>query len=252
MKKAFKYALKKSFPIFISFIPIGIAYGMIMSESGYNILWTEAVNIAVLAGGLQFAMVPALIGEASFLTVAVLAVLINSRLTFYGLTLMEKFRGTGKIKPFLIYTIIDETYALNCMTIAQPDVEPHKYYFANGVLIPVYWFITTAFGSLLGAVLPFSLDGIDFAMNAMFIAIFLDQLKEAKNPIPAIIAIASGIACRLIFDATSFMLPTLVITVLLMVIFRKQIETPMGKKALQAESAASIEASESEKEVHHD
>lgn len=122
MAKAFRYALKHSLPILISYIPVALAYGVLMQNCGYNFVWTGACSIFVLAGSLQYLMVTFFAGGVSLLTVAIMSLLLNSRHIFYGLSFIEKFRTFGPWKYFLIYSLTDENYSLHCSHHFESDV----------------------------------------------------------------------------------------------------------------------------------
>ena len=107
LKKSFAYALRHSLPIFAGFIPLGLAYGVLMQNAGYNALWTGAVCLFPFSGSLQFLMISFFTGSVSLVTVAVMALLVNSRHIFYGISFIETFRRFGAWKYYLIYTLCD-------------------------------------------------------------------------------------------------------------------------------------------------
>ena len=122
MRKTVAYAFHHSIPILIGFFPVGLAYGLLMQQAGYNFLWSGACSLFVLAGSLQFLMVTFFAGGVSLATVAVLALLLNSRHIFYGLSFIDKFRSFGPWRWFLIYSLCDENYSLHCSHDFGPDV----------------------------------------------------------------------------------------------------------------------------------
>lgn len=230
MKKAFIYSLKHSIPIFISFIPVGLAYGVLMQSAGYNFVWTGACSLFILAGSLQFLMVTFFAGGVSLITVAVMALLLNSRHIFYGLPFIEKFRSFGKWKYFLIFALPDETFSLHCSHNFDEDVDEKKAYVLTAALVLIYWVVLSVLGALIGSLITFDTTGIDFALTALFIIILLDQIKGAESPLPAVIALVSSIICLAIIGPQNFILPSLVITVVLLVAFRGRLEPVFSKK----------------------
>ncbi|MDO5111623.1 MAG: AzlC family ABC transporter permease [Clostridia bacterium] len=226
MKKTFIYALRHSLPIFISFIPVGIAYGVLMQNAGYDFIWTGACSIFVLAGSLQFLMITFFAGGVSLITVAVMALLLNSRHIFYGLSFIEKFRSFGAWRFFLIYSLTDENYSLHCAYKHEDGINEKYAYVFSAALTVFYWIALSMLGALIGSFIPFDIAGIDFALTALFIVILLDQMKGAPNRLPAVIAFASSVVCILIFGADSFILPSLIITVALLTLLRSRIEAP--------------------------
>lgn len=230
MAKTLRYAIKHSFPIFISFIPVGIAYGVLMQNAGYHFIWTGACSLFVLAGSLQFLMVTFFAGGVSLFTVAIMALLVNSRHIFYGLSFIEKFRSFGPWKYFLIFTLTDENYSLHCSHDFDADIEEKWAYVVTATLGAGYWVFLSILGALIGSLIPFDTTGIDFALTALFIVILMDQMKGADHRLPALVAFVSSIVCLILFGPSHFILPSLVITVALLTILRNHIEPQKNGK----------------------
>lgn len=226
MRKAFRYALKKSIPILISFIPVGIAYGILMRTSGLNWVWTGACSLFIFAGSLQFLAVSFFAGGVSLVTVTVMALLLNSRHIFYGIPFIEQWKKYGPWKLFLIYAFPDEAFSLHCANTFDDGSEEDKKwsYVFEALLILVYWVGLSVLGALIGSLIRFNTAGIDFALTALFIVILIEQLKAAEGSrLPAIIAAVSSVVCLLIFGQDGFILPSLLITVALLFVFRGRI-----------------------------
>ncbi len=223
MKQTFLYSLKNSLPIFVSFIPVGLAYGILMQTSGYNWIWTAGTCVSVFAGSLQFLMVSFFAGGVSLAAVAVMALLLNSRHIFYGIPFIEKWRGYGPWKYFLIHALPDETFSLHIANDFDDGNERHKKYsyVFSAVLVLLYWMISSIAGALVGQLIHFNTDGIDFALTALFIVILLEQLRSANSRLPALIALCSSLCCLLVIGPDSFILPSLMITVVLLLVFRQ-------------------------------
>ncbi len=230
MGKTFLYAWRHSIPIFFGFLPVAVAYGMLMQSSGYNFVWTGACSLFVLAGSLQFLMVTFFAGGVSLFTVAVMALLINSRHIFYGLSFIETFRSFGPWKYFLIFTLTDENYSLHCSHDFDTDINEKWAYVLTGALGASYWILLSILGALIGSLIPFDTTGIDFALTALFLVILLDQLKGADCRLSALIAFVSSLVCLVLFGASNFILPSLVITVALLTILRSRMEPRQNRK----------------------
>lgn len=229
MIKTLRYAVKHSFPIFISFIPVGLAYGVLMQSAGYNFVWTGACSLFVMAGSLQYLMVSFFAGGVSLATVAIMSLLLNSRHIFYGLSFIEKFRSFGPWKYFLIYALTDENYSLHCSHNFDDDIDEKWAYVVTAVMPLLYWIGLSMAGALIGTLIPFDTTGIDFALTALFIVILIEQMSGADNRLPALLAFVSSIVCLILFGPSNFILPSLVITVALLTILRSRIE-PAGKE----------------------
>ena len=227
MAKAFRYALKHSLPILISYIPVALAYGVLMQNCGYNFVWTGACSIFVLAGSLQYLMVTFFAGGVSLLTVAIMSLLLNSRHIFYGLSFIEKFRTFGPWKYFLIYSLTDENYSLHSSHHFESDVNEKWAYVLTAFLSISYWIILSIIGALIGSMLPFNTTGIDFAMTALFIVICVNQWRETSCHLPAKTGFFCGMLCLALFGPSGFILPALIAVSALLLIFRHTIQRNM-------------------------
>lgn len=226
MKKAFQYSLKHSIPILISFIPVGIAYGILMQTSGLNWVWTGACSLFIFAGSLQFLAVSFFAGGISLVSVTVMALLLNSRHIFYGIPFIEQWKTYGPWKLFLIYALPDEAFSLHCSNTFDDGNERDRMwtFIFDALLVLVYWVALSVTGALVGALIPFNTEGIDFALTALFIVILIEQLKSAKgSKLPALIAAVSSVVCLLLLGPANFILPSLLVTVALLVILRSMI-----------------------------
>lgn len=229
MQKTFAFAFRRSLPILISFFPVGIAYGLLMQNAGYNFLWTGACSLFVLAGSLQFLMVSFFAGGTPLATVAVMSLLLNSRHVFYGLSFVEKFRSFGPWRWFLVYSLCDENYSLHCAYRPEEGVIEKWAYVLTAALVAFYWIALSMLGTLIGNLITFDTTGIDFALTALFVVILLDQLRDAGTKLPAGIALLSSGVCILVFGAANFILPSLLLTVAALTILRPRLEPKLAE-----------------------
>ena len=229
MKKTFVFAFRRSLPILISFFPVGIAYGLLMQNAGYNFLWTGACSLFVLAGSLQFLMVSFFAEGTPLATVAVMSLLLNSRHVFYGLSFVEKFRSFGTWRWFLIYSLCDENYSLHCTYRPEEGVIEKWAYVLTAALVTFYWLVLSMLGTLIGNLITFDTTGIDFALTALFVVILLDQLRDAGTKLPAGIALLSSGVCILLFGAANFILPSLLLTVAALTVLRPRLEPKLAE-----------------------
>lgn len=209
--KTIRYAFVRSLPIMCSYFFISLAYGITMAENGFAWYYSLLASVTVYTGAFQFVLITFLSSGASLLTVALTALLMNSRQSFYSLTFLKEFKRMGRRKLYMIHTMTDETYAVNC-TLELPEKEKQDTMFLVAILSKTYWVIGSVLGGMLGQLLPFNLEGIDFCMTALFITIFIDQWEKAKKHLPALTGLGIGCLCLLIFGGDSFMLPALLIT----------------------------------------
>lgn len=231
-KQSFRCALRRSVPILIGFFPVGVAYGILMADAGYNALWTFFSSLFVYAGSLQMLMVSFFTASLPLVTVALMALLLNSRHIFYGLSFIEKFKAYGPWKWVLIYGLTDEAYSLLCSYEPREDVEEKWVHVFSSLLCWCYWISFSVLGALIGQALTFDTTGIDFALTALFIVILIEQLKGAKTRIPCALALASSLGCLALLGPDNFLLPSLCITVAALVLLRGTIEEKIGKEAV--------------------
>lgn len=229
MKKTFVFAFRRSLPILISFFPVGLAYGLLMQNAGYNFLWTGACSLFVLAGSLQFLMISFFAEGTPLATVAVMSLLLNSRHVFYGLSFVEKFRSFGPWRWFLIYSLCDENYSLHCAYRPEEGVIEKWAYVLTAALVTFYWLVLSMLGTLIGNLITFDTTGIDFALTALFVVILLDQLRDAGTKLPAGIALLSSGVCILLFGAANFILPSLLLTVAALTVLRPRLEPKLAE-----------------------
>ena len=230
MRQTVRFAFYKTIPVLLGYLFLGLAFGLLLQEAGYSFWWALLSSGIVYAGSIQFVLVEFLNGGTGFLTVAVMTLLINSRHAFYGLSFVEKFRKM-KTYPYMIFSLTDETYSLLCSLKVPEGIDEKKAMFLIALFDQLYWVAGSVLGAALGQVLPFDMTGIDFAMTALFVTIFVDQWREAKSHLPAIVGLCSAAVCLLIFGGSNFILPSLIITVGILMALRGRLERSLSGKA---------------------
>ena len=215
-----KNAFLKSIPIMCSYIFVSMAYGIMMENAGFGWYYSLFVSLTVDTGAFQFVLITFLSSGASIVTIALTAFLMNSRQTFYSLTFLKDFQKMGRRKLYMIHTMTDETYAVNC-TLDLPEKEKEDTMFLVAFFSRCYWMAGAVLGGVIGQLLPFDMEGIDFCMTALFVIIFIDQWEKTRKHIPAMTGLGIGILCLVIFGQKSFMLPALLITSGILVITEK-------------------------------
>ena len=230
MRQTVRFAFYKTIPVLLGYLFLGLAFGLLLQEAGYSFWWALLSSGIVYAGSIQFVLVEFLSGGTGFLTVAVMTLLINSRHAFYGLSFVEKFRKM-KTYPYMIFSLTDETYSLLCSLKVPEGIDEKKAMFLIALFDQLYWVAGSVLGAALGQVLPFDMTGIAFAMTALFVTIFVDQWREAKSHLPAIVGLCSAAVCLLIFGGSNFILPSLIITVGILMALRGRLETNLSGKA---------------------
>ena len=217
-KRIRRKAFIKTLPVMCSYLFIGLAYGMLMENAGFAWYYSLFTSFTVYTGAFQFVLVTFLSSGASLITVALTAFLMNSRQTFYSLSFIEDFNRMGKRKNYMIRTMTDETYALNCSVDKEdPDRQPLMFWMA--VYSRFYWLAASALGGIAGQLIPYDLSGIDFCMTALFVILFIDQWEKAESHIPAIAGIVIAVVCLLVVGPQYFLLPSLIIASAVLVVW---------------------------------
>ena len=162
------------------------------------------------------------------ITAAVTTLMVNARHLFYGISMVEPYKNTGKKKFYLIFSLTDETYALVCAGGYPEGINPHQYSLCVSLLNHIYWVTGSVLGSLIGALISFNSTGIDFAMTALFITVVVDQWKNTSNHLPALSGITASLVCLLLFGAESFLIPSMMLIIAVLIIGRKTVENKGG------------------------
>ena len=234
-RKALAAAFPVTVPVLMGYLAIGMAFGFMLQAIGYNFIWAFFMSLTIYAGSGQYLGVTLLSTAAGLGTVALMTLLINFRHLVYGLSMLEKFRGMGWRKFYMIFSLTDETYALLASAQAPVGVDPKSFYFAIALLDQSYWILGSVIGAVAGALIPVDTTGIDFAMTALFVVIAVDQWKAYQKHLPALIGGAVTIVCLLIlgqiFGQQQMLIVSLAVIVVLLLILRDKLEDKEEEKA---------------------
>lgn len=214
-------AFIKSVPIMCSYVFVGMAYGIMMEAAGLPWYLSLIISVVVYTGAFQFVLISFLTGGVSLITIAVSALLMNSRQVFYSISYVDEFKGMGKKLPFMIHTMTDETYAVNC-TILEKGEYKQKQMFFIALFSWLYWMAGTVLGGLIGQLIPYDMEGIDFCMTALFVVIFIEQWEKTDKHIAAVTGILVAVICLFIFGASNFILPALLVTSCILVLYGRK------------------------------
>ena len=223
-RQAFKKAFPYTIPVLTGYLFIGIAFGVMYAEKGYSFLWAMLMSLMVYAGSGQYLAVNFFVPGVSFLQVIFLTFMVNVRHVFYGISLVERFNQFGKSRWYMIFGLTDETYSLLCTTKVPQGVDESKFLLAISLMNHSYWVLGSIIGAVAGTLLPINSEGIDFAMTALFVVIFVEQWMEKKNRIPELLGVVVAIASLRIFGADKFVLPAMLVIVLFLFVGRKHFD----------------------------
>lgn len=223
IKKAFKDAFPVTIPICASFLFLGMSYGFLMTSKGFSPWYPFFMSMLIFAGSMEFVTITLLLSAFNPLAAFLLAIVVNARHLFYGLSLLDKYKGTGKLKPYLIFGLCDETFAINSSVEVAED-EKKWFYFFTTLLNQIYWVTGSTLGAVAGNYIAINTEGLDFVLTALFVTIFLNQWKECRNHIPAIIGIAITLAALFVLGPDDFLLPAMALILIILTVIRRRIE----------------------------
>ena len=217
-------AFYRSLPVMAGYIVLGIGFGILLRNAGFGVLWAFAMSVFIYAGSMQFVGIGLLAGGASVITTILTTIMVNARHLFYSISMIDKYKNSGRYKPYLIFALTDETYSLLCDDKGPSVDDIDRYRFYVSLFNQCYWITGSVIGSLLGAVIPFSTKGIEFSMTALFIASFTEQWITSKDHVPALTGLISTVLCLVIFGADRFLIPSMLLITLILTIIRKREE----------------------------
>ncbi|MHC1787238.1 MAG: AzlC family ABC transporter permease [Christensenellales bacterium] len=218
--RALRSAFPRTLPVMAGYLVLGFGFGVLLASRGYAFYWGLLMSLCVYAGAMQYVAIDLLTGGASLLSAALMTLLINARHLFYGLSMLEPYRGTGRKKPYLIFSLTDETYSLLCRGEVPAGVDKGWYFFFVSALDQGYWVLGSLLGSLAGEYLPFPARGIEFSMTALFAVIFTQQWLTSRDHRPALIGLFSALLCLLVFGPGRFILPAMGLIGLCLILLR--------------------------------
>lgn len=221
-----KNILKKSFistvPVMTGYLVLGFGFGIILKANGYGILLAFAMSFLIYAGSMQYVAIGLLTGGASLVTTAITTLMVNARHLFYGISMLDKYRNTGKIKPYLIFALTDETYSLVCGdNTDMTENERKRYYFFVSLFNHIYWIAGSVLGAVIGTVVKFNSEGIDFALTALFLTVFIEQWRTAEKHAPAVIGVGASVLSLIIFGSENFLIPAMLVISLLLCLYKE-------------------------------
>ena len=207
---AVRYALPKTVPVMVGYLFLGMAYGILMSVNGFGIGWAIAISIIVYAGSLQYVGIDLLVASVSPAAAFLMALMVNARHLFYGISMLGRYRELGNIKPYLIFGLTDETFSVVCNETVPEEIGRERGYFWITFLDQCYWVAGTLLGAAAGSVITFNTKGLDFALTALFVMIFTEQWTSEKKHGPAVTGVLCSAACLAVFGAEAFIIPAMI------------------------------------------
>lgn len=230
---AVRKAFYMSIPVMAGYLVLGTGFGILMDKAGYGVLWSFAMSMLIFAGSMQYVGIGLLTGGASIITTFITTIMVNARHLFYSISMIGRYKDAGKYKPYLLFALTDETYSIlsNDNTEFEDPDDLNRYRFYLTLFNQSYWVSGSVFGSLIGDVLPFSTEGIEFSMTALFTASLVEQWLKSEDHIPAVTGLLGTAACLLIFGTENFLIPSMLLITFVLTVLRGRLDkTGSGKK----------------------
>ena len=223
-RRALLCAFPYTIPIFAGFWFLGLTYGIYMNVSGFSFLYPMLMSLTIFAGSMEFVTVELLLGAFNPLQAFAMTLMINARHLFYGISMLDKFRGTGLKKLYLIFGMCDESFSINYTASIPKDVDRGWFMFFITLLNHLYWFSGSTLGGLFGSLIHFNTEGLDFVMTAMFVVIFMEQWLKDKRHTSALAGTGISLLCLLIFGPDNFIIPAMLAILAALTLLRKPLE----------------------------
>ena len=226
--RALRAAAPQTIPVLAGYFVLGIGYGIYAQSLGLPVWMPMLTGTVVYGGSLEFVLSSLLLGAFSPLSAFLMALMIQARHLFYGLAMLERYKGYGLRSFYMIFAMSDETFSITCSAEPPEGVDKGWFMFFITLLDQLYWVLSAGLGAVIGSVLPFSTEGVDFVMTAMFTVIFLNQWEKDKQHIRSLIGLAVPLVCLVLFGSGSFLLPAMACILVLLLMLRKPMEGAEG------------------------
>ena len=228
-RKAFLAAFPYTIPIVPGFLFLGIAYGIYMNVSGFSPIYPILMSMAIFAGSMEFVTVDLLLGMFHPMSALILALMVNARHLFYGISMLDKYKNVGKKRWYLIFGMCDESFSINCTTEVPAGVDRGWFYFFVTLLNQCYWVCGAAIGGICGSLISFETEGLDFVMTALLVVIFLEQWMKEKDHTSGVIGIVLTVICLVVFGNKNFIIPSMLGILGVLTLMRGRLERRIGE-----------------------
>lgn len=223
-RKTLRYAFRQSLPVLAGYTVLGMGFGVLLRQAGYEWWWAMVMSLTIFSGSMQYVAVDLLTTGASVVATAVMTVMVNIRYLFYGVSMLERYRGAGPEKPYLIAALTDENYSIICSAALPEGVSERWFRLLLCAMTHCYWIFGSVLGDVLGGAFQFNSAGIEFSMTALFVVIFVEQWQKTKQHLPAVTGVLITLVCLLVFGPESFLIPSMAAITAALFIERRWLE----------------------------
>lgn len=226
--RALKAAFPHTIPIFAGFWFLGLTYGIYMHVSGFSFWYPMLMSLTIFAGSVEFVAVNMLLGAFNPILALAMTLMINARHLFYGISVLDTYKGTGWKKFYLIFGMCDESFSINYTADVPEDVDKGWFMFFVTLLNHFYWFSGATLGGIFGSLIHFSTEGLEFVMTAMFVVIFMEQWFKDNTHTSALLGLGLSALCLIAFGADHFIIPAMTAILGVLTLLRRPIEKGGG------------------------
>ncbi len=223
LSAALRAAFPHTIPIMTGYLAVGLAYGVLMAAKGYNALWSGFVSAFAFCGSMQYVAITLLTSAFDPVQAFLMSLMVNARHLFFSLALLPKYRKLGKLRAFMIYTLADEQFSLSSSIEPPEDIDPTLFYFSMHLLTWTYWVTSSVLGGLVGELITFDITGIDFALTALFVVLFIEQVTKRENRASGGIGLVCSVAALAAFGAGNMVIPAMVLTMAVLLLGRRKL-----------------------------
>ena len=220
-KSALRTTFLDTVPVMTGYVFLGFGFGILLHQNGYGVWWAAAMSLFIYAGSMQYVAVSLLSEGIGLLTAALTTFVVNARHLFYGISMVDAYKGSGNKKPYLIFALTDETYSLVSRAQCPQGISKHGYCFLVSLFNHAYWVCGSVLGSLAGSLIPINYEGIDFVLTALFVTIFVEQWLSTADHLPALIGVCATAVSLMLFGQDVFLIPSMVLIALLLTLLPK-------------------------------
>jgi len=223
-KSAVRAAFLDTIPVMTGYLFLGFGFGIYLNENGYGLIWALCMSLFIYAGSMQYVAVSLLTGGAGLITAALTTLMVNARHLFYGISMLDAYKNTGKEKPYLIFSLTDETYSLVSQNRIPKGISRNAYFFLVSLFDQCYWVAGSVLGSVAGKWIPMNYEGIDFVLTALFVTIFVEQWLSNREHTPALVGFAGTALCLFLFGKDIFLIPSMILIAAVLTMTQKRKE----------------------------
>ena len=215
-----RFAFKTTIPVLVGYLGLGMAFGIMLEEQGFGPLWAGLFSLITYGGTIQYLAISMLTAVFNPFEAFILSFLVGFRHIFYGISFAEKYRGMGWRKLFLIYGLSDETFSLISSTDVPEDVDPKNFYLFVTLMDHSYWILGSILGGVVGSLITFNTTGLSFILTALFVVLFMEQIKKPENRASGLLGIVASAFCVLLFK-DDMMIPAMILIVAIILLWRR-------------------------------